>query len=332
MHETEKADKWRLARVGIVGAGAMGTSLAALVGKVVPTVMVCIEPKRAAELFEHGARVEGLVESSSRPIVVNRISDLARVGGVSALFIATKTTAIPDVARELKPVLQEASDSGEGMYVVSYQNGIEPGRQLIELLDYDRVLRMVLSCAATIPGGMKHAEMTMHIPPHAIGAVGPEHADAARRIASTLSEAGFETEFVEGIEQKVWAKGVVNAAANPVCALVDSTVRDVLDSPARMILDRLLREGMEVARADGVDLGGDFLDRAYAMLDGAADHTPSMVEDIRNGRESEVGQLNRQVLAHGRRLGVATPTHEMVDALIEAFDWRVYHRGDRQRG
>jgi ketopantoate reductase len=61
-----------------------------------------------------------------------------------------------------------------------------------------------------------------------------------------------------------------------------------------------------------------------AVMAGAAAHTPSMVEDIRAGRESEVGQLNRQIIERGRARGVPTPTHDVIDALIETFDWKVY--------
>ncbi|GAB5495673.1 MAG: hypothetical protein Phyf2KO_07530 [Phycisphaerales bacterium] len=49
-----------------------------------------------------------------------------------------------------------------------------------------------------------------------------------------------------------------------------------------------------------------------------------MVTDIRGGREPEIGQLSRQVIARGRRLGVPTPTHDTYEALIETFGWTAY--------
>ena len=81
-----------------------------------------------------------------------------------------------------------------------------------------------------------------------------------------------------------------------------------------------------VARAAGHALKEDYIAQAHAMLDSADNHLPSMVEDIRAGRESEIGQLNRQIIDHANRLGIAVPTHEIVDALIETFDWKVYQR------
>ena len=57
------------------------------------------------------------------------------------------------------------------------------------------------------------------------------------------------------IHRSVWAKGIVNAAVNPVAALVNSTVGEVMDSPAQQIVEALLTEGIEIARAEGIDLG-----------------------------------------------------------------------------
>lgn len=146
-------------------------------------------------------------------------------------------------------------------------------------------------------------------------------------LAGALTSGGLPTAFASDIERRVWMKGIVNAAMNPIAALVNSSVGEALDSPARLIVERLLVEGEAVARAEGLAMGEDFVARAMEALEAARSHTPSMVEDIRRGRESEVGQLNRQVLEHARRVGVSTPTHEVIDALIETFDWKVYRRG-----
>ena len=117
---------------------------------------------------------------------------------------------------------------------------------------------------------------------------------------------------------------------NPVAALVNATVGEVLDSPSRALVARLLDEALATALAEGLDLGPDPAAAAWASFDHARPHTPSMVEDIRAGRESEVGQLNRQIVHHAKRLTVPVPTHEAVSALIETFDWKVYAQQRRR--
>jgi 2-dehydropantoate 2-reductase len=262
--------------------------------------------------------------AAARPEVVPSIASLARAMPLTAIFVATKTTAIDAVARELGPVL-DALPLDEHPFVISFQNGIEPGRDLMERLHEPRVLRMVLNYGATLTDATTAAVM-LHGPPHFIGGPDATHRDFAAMLAGVLTGCGLPTEPVDDIEPYVWTKGVLNAAMNPVAALTDSSVGEVLDSPARAIVSRLIDEGLCVAHAEGIDLGPDIARRMWAILDRARPHTPSMVGDIRGGRPSEVGQLNRQIIEHAHGSGVSAPSHEVVAALIDSFDWRVFRR------
>ena len=322
------ASPWNLRRVGVIGAGAMGLSLAAVLGTQVPVVVVCRNAQRAERLRHEGATVCGRIVAHSRPAVVENAADLVRGGGVSAIFVATKTTAIDAVAAELAPLITSLGDQPSAPFLVSFQNGIEPGRQLIASLKDPRVLRMVLDYGARLrDDGV--VEVLASNPPHLLGCLDPAYAGVCSILAGALSAGGLHTQTVADIEPHVWRKGIVNAAMNPVAALTDASVGEVLDSPARDIVERLVNEGMEVALAEGIDLGADARARIWRIIEGARPHTPSMVQDIRAGRQSEVGQLNRQVIAHAKRLGVLAPTHEMITALIAAFDWRVFCRSSQ---
>lgn len=322
-------DSWRFERAAIIGAGAMGASLAAMLGRIVPVVLVDHNAERAAQVFRDGVRTEGLIEAAARPIVVRDLQDLPRVGGASALFVATKTNAIPEVAAALRPLLPAIAQQPAGVFVVSFQNGIEPGRQLIEMLGDDRVLRMVLSLGAVLDDDTGAVRVTLNRPPHAIGTLRPEYVPVCRRVAEVLTRGGLETAYDDRIELRVWEKGIVNAAMNPVAALVNSSVGEVLEAPAGAIVRALLNEAVRVARAEGVDLPEDYIDRALRLYDLARDHVPSMVDDMRRGRATEIGQLNRQVIDHARRLDIPVPTHEVIDALVETFDWKVYQSAPR---
>jgi 2-dehydropantoate 2-reductase len=309
--------------VGVVGAGATGIALAALVGGIARVVLVCRDPARAALLRRRGARVTGALRGRSHPEIVPATADLAAAGPLRAVFVATKTTAIPAVAADLRAAWPRPADRP---MIVSFQNGIDPGREMIRLLGSDRVLRMVLNFAVSLrePGG--EAEARLVHPLSYIGCLNPGHRPECEGLAALLTAAGLQTRFDPALEARVWAKAVVNASMNPVAALVNATVGEVLDSPSRLLVGRLLRETIATARAMGLDLGPDPEAAAWAALEHARPHTPSMVEDIRAGRESEVGQLNRQIAEHARTLGVPVPTHEAVDALIETFDWKLYAR------
>jgi 2-dehydropantoate 2-reductase len=311
-------------RAAVIGAGAMGTLIAAALGRSVPVVLVCRNETRAAQLFGSGARSAGLIEAESRPILVRSLDEIAAAGGANVLVVATKTTAIPSIAAELKAQLDSVIDDPAGPIVVSFQNGIDPGRELTERLGHPRVLRMVLSLGATLTPEGDAVRVTMNHPPHAIGSIDPSLRFDCERMAALFTDGGLGTEMTVDIESAVWCKAIVNAAVNPVAALVNCSVGEVLDSPSAGIVERLIREGIAVAEAERITLPADYAERAEALIQKARGHVPSMVEDIRGGRESEIGQQNRQIIEHGQRLGVPTPTHETIDALIGTFDWKVY--------
>jgi len=323
------ADSWRdpvLRRVAIIGAGAMGCSLAALIAPQIETVIVVRNAERARRIAAAGISLQGEMTGIVFPRVVRAISDLMDIHPIDLVFIATKTTAIPAVCAEMAPDLLQLP------YLVSYQNGIEPGREIIETLGTPRVIRMVLHYGTTLAGsGGQDAgaevdpigvRVNFHAPPHFVGSEGERVLSFARALALRMSELGLPTEFAPDIDVEVWRKGLLNAATNPVSALTRAPLNELMEGPARPLVERLLDEGLAVARAAGIGLGPEARTRALAVLRSAADHRPSMAEDVIAGRSTEITQLNVQITARGARLGVATPTHNTIVELIRAIDER----------
>ncbi len=162
-----------------------------------------------------------------------------------------------------------------------------------------------------------------HQPPHEVGGIGADARAFARVLAERLSAMGLPSEFADDIDAAVWRKGLLNAASNPIAALVQAPLGELMASPAMPLIERLLDEGMAVASAAGITLGAGFRAQALVTMHAGSTHLPSMAEDVSRGRATEITQLNVQVAQHGRDVGVPTPTHDAVIALIETFDWRL---------
>lgn len=118
--ENPASDSWRdpvLRRVAIIGAGAMGCSLAAIVAPHIDTVIVARNRRRAERIASGGVELRGALEGLGRPRVVRSIRDLSDIHPIDLVFIATKTTAIRAVCAAMAPDLLQLP------YLVSYQNG-----------------------------------------------------------------------------------------------------------------------------------------------------------------------------------------------------------------
>jgi len=316
----------RLRGIAIVGAGPMGASLAALTSAHVPTFLVVRNRARARQIRSHGVQLEGSLSARGRPEVVDSIDELAGVSPVDLVFIATKTTAIPEVCKALRPHLAELP------HLVSYQNGIEPGRTIMRVLGTPRVIRMVLRYGALLDDrapqdGPLRVRATLHQPPHYVGGEG-EALTFARRLAPVIDAMGLPMCFTLDIDREAWRKGIENAAGNPVAALLQAPLGELLDSPARRLIERLLDEGVAVAQAAGIQVEPSFQEKVLTTMAGGRSHLPSMAQDLRTGRRTEITQLNEHIARRGRALGVATPTHDAILDLIGAFDWRVDRSGE----
>lgn len=316
----------KLRRIAVVGAGAMGASLAAVVSPHVPTVIVARRSERARRIRDYGIQLRGKLEAEGRPEVAASIDELAHISPIDLVFIATKTTAIPEVCAAMRPHVADLP------YVVSYQNGIEPGRAIIAALGTPRVLRMVLHYGAVIDASTAAeapltVRVTLHEPPHLVGGEG-DALDVAATLAPVIDRMGLPMRFTPDIEGAAWEKGIANATGNPVAALVRLSLGRLLDSPARALIERLLDEGIAVARGAGIRLRPDYRDHVLGPMARGGGHIPSMAEDVLAGRVTEVTQLNEQIARRGRELGIPTPTHDTVIDLIRTFDWQAAQSGE----
>ena len=84
----------------------------------------------------------------------------------------------------------------------------------------------------------------------------------------------------------------------------------------------LVDEGRAVAEAQGIVLDADpeeLIDHA-ARPDVAYGHKASMLQDVEARRQTEIDHLNGGIARFGRELGVPTPTHEAIWALVKGME------------
>ena len=80
--------------------------------------------------------------------------------------------------------------------------------------------------------------------------------------------------------------------------------------------------GLYALAAQGIVLDSDpeeLIDYA-ARPDVAYDHKASMLQDVEARRQTEVDYLNGGIAGFGKKLGVATPAHETIWALVKGVE------------
>ena len=118
----------------------------------------------------------------------------------------------------------------------------------------------------------------------------------------------------------IWAKVAFNCVMNSLCSIASIPVSalaryDGFDALAASVLD----EVAAVARAEGVIVDtAAALRLMQAQFDPSAsgDHLASMLQDLMNGRPTEIAHLNGAIAARAAARGVAAPVNATVSRLI----------------
>ena len=128
-----------------------------------------------------------------------------------------------------------------------------------------------------------------------------------------------------------WRKVIFNTSTNPIGALTGLTRGRVCERPdLRALVSGLVDEGKAVAAAQGITLDADpeeLIDHA-AKPEVAYGHKASMLQDVEARRQTEIEFLNGGIVRFGHELGVSTPLHATITALIKK---ELKHRGPRSR-
>jgi len=299
----------------IVGAGCVGSIVAAFLAKAGYEVTLCdVIPDLLKRATKPGILIEG-AENFQQKVArtTTHIDDLAKYKP-DVIFIMVKANALPLISSAIKEFYRE------GMYVVSWQNGIDTELVIAEALGRKAVMRAVVNygCGLVEPG---HVTLTFHHPPHFIQELDPSSKNATVAIAAALSKGGLTTERVDDIVSKVWYKGILNACMNPVCAITGYTMSQAMGDPIVFhVVDNLLKECVKIARANEIRLGWNFYNEAIEYMSTAGNHKPSMLIDIENKRRTEVDFMNGKFIEYGQKAGIETPYNTIIRSLVKALE------------
>ncbi len=139
-------------------------------------------------------------------------------------------------------------------------------------------------------------------------------------MADLLGKAGFIVETVPDVSSVQWGKLVINAAINPVTALLRIQNGELLKrAGARSVMTSAAREAAAVAVAEGVQLPyPDPVLAAEAIARRTASNYSSMLQDILRGAQTEIDFINGAVVQMGEKKGVPVAVNRTLWLLIKA--------------
>jgi 2-dehydropantoate 2-reductase len=300
-------------KIAVVGVGALGCLLGAYLSEVGDVVLVGHWPEQVARIRAQGLwleRPDGRRTHHSPAIADNPLD----VGRVEVALVAVKSRQTDEAARAIGVLLDA------GGLAITLQNGLNNLARLRGMLGDHRVALGVTSEGATILGSgeVRHAG-------HGLTHFGRDpvlrdvQLDLLAQIADLFNAAGFEAHLVNNTDGLIWGKLAVNAAINPLTALLRVPNGFLIEHEGLIdIMRRAAYEVAALAERQGIALPyPDAAERALEVARATASNHSSMLQDVLRGAPTEIDAICGVIAHAGRELSVPTPVNERLWELVK---------------
>jgi 2-dehydropantoate 2-reductase len=240
-------------------------------------------------------------------------NDVNTLGPVDVALIVTKAPKTAAAGEGAARILKM-----DGV-AITLQNGVGNLEILVQQVGAARAALGVTTLGAAMdgPGRLRYGGSGL-----TTLATRPEIDPLVRALAALMARAGLAVEVAADVAAQVWGKLAINAAINPLTALLRVPNGALLDSGmARAIMRLAAAEVAAVAAAQGIALPfEDAAARAEAVARQTARNRSSMLQDVQRGVTTEIEAICGAVVRAGQSAGVETPVNRMLYQMIKALE------------
>lgn len=303
----------------VMGAGAIGSVFGGLLAKAGHDVTLVGRNPHMKAVLRHGLHITGLWGRHVAAIRRARTRPPARCSVPYGLILITvKAHDTVNAARTVRHL------AGPDTFVLSLQNGLNNYEKLREHIAADRIIigRVIFGVHLERPG---QVNVTVCADKVRIGH--PENAVRQSKIdeiAEMIAQAGIPASSTTEIVKYIWDKVLYNCALNPLSALLDCTYGRLLESDwTRDSMFKIVEEIYDVAGRLKIELfklrPRDYIDELFKrLIPRTASHRSSMLQDLTNGKRSEIDALNGAIVELSGQAGCPAPVNAMLTSLIKA--------------
>lgn len=295
-------------RVAVIGVGAMGCLFAGYLTPFAQVTMVGHWQPQLDALQRGLTLITPEGQTVERRVAVTNVPH--RLKPVSIALVLVKSYQTARSTAEIQALLEP-----QGM-AITLQNGAGNEQTLATVLGARRVTAGTTTEGATLVdvGVVRHAGRGLTVLP----LLSDERAEHVETFAGIMRQARFYVEVSAQVEARIWEKLAVNAAINPLTALLDVPNGFLIENEAAKRIARLAAEEVAlVARAQGHDVDPQSAaDRTIAVATATRQNISSMLQDVRNGRMTELEAITGRVIRIGRERGVDTIVNATLHRLL----------------
>ncbi len=296
-------------KTGIIGAGALGSLFAYRFAKTGNPPVICEKDKNTAAALARGLTCEGPDMSPDAIEIPSVGTSPALLQGCDIVFIFVKSHVTAEAIGAVAPFL------GPDTTVVTLQNGLGNLDAITGHISKKNIIY-----GTTTTGATKIDAGTVRFGGAGTITIGGREKMRLQRVRALLEEAGFSVVETETPDRAIWEKAVINAAINPLGALLEVPNGLLEKNPeSKKIMTSIIEEAVSAARARGVSLeAGEMIEKTMAVCRNTSSNLCSMLQDMRAKRKTEIESINGTILRWGEEKGLQLPTNQTIVSLIRA--------------
>ena len=240
------------------------------------------------------------------------------VGGeYDVIFVATKSMQLRNMLAKVKHLMHENTK------IICILNGLGHVDTLKEFVKEENILIGVTVWTSGLGGpGVLKAYGSGKTE---IKQVKEENLEATKALIDRLNKAGLNMKYSDNTFQSIWHKAGLNCVLNTYCTLIDCNIGEYGSYEQNLELTRaVLNEVTEVGRAEGVDVLQEVIEKNIENCfdpNTAGLHYPSLYQDMKNGRLTEIDYLNGVISKLGKKHNILTPVCDAVTLMIHAKEF-----------
>lgn len=298
-------------KIAIMGTGGVGGYYGGLLALKGRDVTFIARGDHLRAILEKGLQIKS-VHGDFRIYPAGATDKPADIGPVDLIVFSTKTYHTDEAARAIIPMV------GRDTVVVPLQNGVDSAERIGAAVGMEHMIGGAtwLSAAIEAPGIIGQYSDFRRI---AVGEFSGEITPRLQAVSEALMTTGATVELSENISKVIWTKFAFIAPVAAIGCLTRASFGDFRDVPeARSALAAAIGEVAALARAAGVDLDSDVVEKTLAFTDNSAPSIKtSMQRDMESGKPAELESLVGIVARMGEKYKVPTPVMGLAYAMLK---------------
>lgn len=307
-------------KVLVFGGGAVGLGLASCLCEAGVTPDLVAREAGVSALSAEGLKRVGILGAAVYRNVRAAVSPdaFASTGPYDYVLVCTKSSATAEAGRALSGV---PGLIGPATCVVLCQNGWGNRERFSAHVDSSRVYnaRVITGFSRPAPNT---SHITVHVAPISMGHLDTPLSGELDPLAEALTRGGLSCTASEDVGRDLWAKMLFNGSLNSLGAIFGVPYGTLADSPAGLRLVRsVVDEIFAVMEAGGYRTWWETPAAYFEVLTGellpaAAHHLSSTLQDLTDGKKTEIDALTGEIVRLGEKHGVSVPVNRTVLDII----------------